>query len=58
MFLAGRTEADHYKSELQREYDEVERVLDRDHFMTATEAKEWGLIDHVYTSREAAALAF
>ena len=34
-----------------------ERVLDRDHFMTAAEAKEWGLIDHVYTSREAAMLA-
>jgi ATP-dependent Clp protease protease subunit len=34
--------------------EEVERVLDRDHFMTADEAKAWGLIDHVYESREAA----
>jgi ATP-dependent Clp protease protease subunit len=34
--------------------EEVERILDRDHFMTADEAKEWGLIDHVYASREAA----
>ena len=34
--------------------EEVERVLDRDHFLTADEAKEWGLIDHVYASREAA----
>ena len=34
--------------------EEVERILDRDHFMTADEAKEWGLIDHVYVSREAA----
>jgi ATP-dependent Clp protease protease subunit len=34
--------------------EEVERVLDRDHFMTADEAKDWGLIDHVYASREAA----
>jgi ATP-dependent Clp protease protease subunit len=34
--------------------EEVERVLDRDHFMTADEAKAWGLIDHVYASREAA----
>jgi len=25
-FLAGKTEIDHYKSELKREYDEVERV--------------------------------
>jgi ATP-dependent Clp protease protease subunit len=34
--------------------EEVERVLDRDHFMTAEEARDWGLIDHVYESREAA----
>jgi ATP-dependent Clp protease protease subunit len=34
--------------------EEVERVLDRDHFMTADEAKDWGLIDHVYASRDAA----
>ena len=34
--------------------EEIERVLDRDHFMTADEAKAWGLIDHVYESREAA----
>ena len=34
--------------------EEVERVLDHDHFMTADEAKAWGLIDHVYASREAA----
>ena len=37
--------------------EEVERVLDRDHFMTADEAKDWGLIDHVYASREAAEAA-
>lgn len=29
-FLAGRTEADHYHSELQREYDEVERVPEQE----------------------------
>ncbi|MES2113222.1 MAG: VIT1/CCC1 transporter family protein [Bacteroidota bacterium] len=29
-FLAGRTEADHYQSELQREYDEVERVPEQE----------------------------
>jgi VIT1/CCC1 family predicted Fe2+/Mn2+ transporter len=29
-FLAGRTEADHYASELQREYDEVERVPEQE----------------------------
>jgi predicted membrane protein (TIGR00267 family) len=29
-FLAGRTEADHYSSELSREYDEVERVPEQE----------------------------
>jgi VIT1/CCC1 family predicted Fe2+/Mn2+ transporter len=29
-YLAGRTEMDHYHSELKREYDEVERVPDRE----------------------------
>jgi len=29
-FLAGRTEADHYRSELQREYEEVERVPEQE----------------------------
>jgi vacuolar iron transporter family protein len=29
-FLAGKTEQDHYNSELKREYDEVERVPDRE----------------------------
>ena len=31
---------------------EVERVLDRDFFFTAQEAKEWGLVDHVYDQQE------
>lgn len=29
-FLAGRTEADHYNSELKREYDEIERVPEQE----------------------------
>lgn len=29
-YLAGKTEMDHYHSELRREYDEVERVPDRE----------------------------
>ena len=37
-----------------RTYDEVERTLDRDHFMTAEEAKAWGIVDHVYDRREQA----
>lgn len=35
-YLAGRTELDHYQSELKREYDEVERVPERE----KTEVKE------------------
>lgn len=31
--------------------EEVERTLDRDYFMTAEEAKDWGLVDHVYDTR-------
>jgi VIT1/CCC1 family predicted Fe2+/Mn2+ transporter len=29
-FLAGKTEADHYQSELQREYDEVKRLPEQE----------------------------
>lgn len=35
-FLAGKTESDHYNSELKREYDEVERVPEQE----KTEVKE------------------
>jgi ATP-dependent Clp protease, protease subunit len=42
-----------YSRHCGRSYEEVERTLDRDHFMTADEAKAWGLVDHVYSSREA-----
>jgi len=44
-----------YAKHCGRTCDEVDRTLDRDHFMTAVEAKAWGLVDHVYSSREAAA---
>lgn len=40
-----------YAKHCGRTREEVERTLDRDHFMTAAEAKEWGLVDHVYSSR-------
>ncbi len=33
-------------------YDTVENTLDRDHFMSADEAKDFGLIDKVLTSRD------
>lgn len=43
-----------YVKHCGREYDEVERTLDRDHFMTSEEAKAWGIVDHVYATRDAA----
>ena len=41
-----------YAKHCGRTYEEVERTLDRDHFMSAERAKEWGLIDHVIEKRE------
>ena len=46
-----------YAKHCGRTYDEVERTLDRDHFMDAEEAKAWGIIDHVYESRAASEAA-
>jgi ATP-dependent Clp protease protease subunit len=46
-----------YAKHTGRTYDEVERTLDRDHFMDAQEAKEWGLVDHIYESRAASEAA-
>jgi len=43
-----------YSKHTGQPVEEVERVLDRDHFMTSDEAKAWGLIDHVYETREGA----
>ena len=40
-----------YVQHTGRTYEEVERTLDRDHFMTAEEAKAWGIVDHVYDKR-------
>jgi ATP-dependent Clp protease protease subunit len=42
-----------YSKHTGRSYEEVETTLDRDYFMNAEEAKAWGLVDHVYDSREA-----
>jgi ATP-dependent Clp protease protease subunit len=40
-----------YVKHTGRTYEEVEKTLDRDHFMDAAEAKDWGVIDKVLTSR-------
>jgi ATP-dependent Clp protease, protease subunit len=41
-----------YAKHCHRSYEEVERTLDRDHFMSADEAKEWGIVDRVEAARE------
>ncbi|SCB60028.1 ATP-dependent Clp protease proteolytic subunit ClpP [Rhizobium aethiopicum] len=40
-----------YVKHTGRSYEEVEKTLDRDHFMDADEAQGWGVIDKVLTSR-------
>lgn len=41
-----------YEKHCGRTYEEVEAALDRDNFMDAQEAKNWGIVDQVFTSRE------
>ncbi|CAI1144893.1 ATP-dependent Clp protease proteolytic subunit [Serratia proteamaculans] len=40
-----------YAKHCGRSYEEVERALDRDRFMSADEAVEWGLVDSVLRGR-------
>lgn len=42
-YLAGKTEADHYNSELKREYDEVERVPEQEKIEVQEVFAEFGL---------------
>jgi ATP-dependent Clp protease protease subunit len=41
-----------YAKHTGRTVEEVEQTLDRDYFMTADEARDWGLVDHVWEKRE------
>ena len=41
-----------YVTHTGQPYDVIERTLDRDYFMTADQAKDFGLIDRVMSSRE------
>jgi ATP-dependent Clp protease protease subunit len=41
-----------YSKHTGQPVEEVERKLDRDYFMSAEEARDWGLVDHVYAKRE------
>jgi len=42
-----------YAEHCRRSFEDVERTLDRDHFMTSDQALDWGLIDRVERQREA-----
>ena len=46
-----RTVADRRVSAAGQDYDVVEKTLDRDHFMSAEEARAFGIVDEVYSSR-------
>jgi len=46
-YLAGKTEQDHYNSELKREYDEVERLPEREKQEVRDFFKQIGLSDEV-----------
>ena len=41
-----------YVKHTGQDYDTIEQTLDRDHFMTAEETKEFGIIDRVIEQRE------
>lgn len=41
-----------YSEHCKRSYEEFERAMDRDHFMTPEEALEWGLVDRILQVRE------
>ncbi|MEM6383697.1 MAG: ATP-dependent Clp protease proteolytic subunit [Pseudomonadota bacterium] len=42
-----------YVTHTGRDFETIEATLDRDHFMTAEEAKDFGIVDEVITSRAA-----
>lgn len=41
-----------YVKHTGQKYATIEKTLDRDHFMTAKESADFGLVDHVYTHRD------
>lgn len=43
-----------YAKHCGRTLEEVERTLERDHFMNAEEAQAWGIVDRVFATRDAA----
>jgi ATP-dependent Clp protease protease subunit len=41
-----------YAKHTGKSIEVVEETLDRDYFMTADEARDWGIVDHVWEKRE------
>ena len=52
MRLTKRRMTSLYARHCGRTYEEVEKTLDRDFFMTAEQAVEWGLVDTVISQRD------
>ena len=46
-----------YAKHTGKTVESIERALDRDNFLSAEEAKDFGLVDHVYEKRDAAEAA-
>jgi ATP-dependent Clp protease protease subunit len=42
-----------YVKHTGQDYDRIERTLDRDYFMTATDARDFGIVDRVLSDRDA-----
>ncbi len=40
-----------YVKHTGQDYDRIENTLDRDYFMSAEDAREFGIVDHVYETR-------
>ena len=40
-----------YVKHTGQSYEMIEKTLDRDYFMTAEEAKDWGIVDEVWSGR-------
>ena len=49
---AKKTTTALYAKHCGRSYEEFEQAMDRDRFLTAEEALEWGLIDRIISERE------
>lgn len=41
-----------YEHHTGQDYDKLDKAMDRDNFLSAQEAKEWGLVDHVVEFRK------